>query len=117
MLSCVACDTDFVPADPRQKSCSPKCAQKVKPKHHKRWSLTKLYGITEAEWDAMFDAQGGCCKICNTHQSNLKKTLHVDHDHKTGRIRGLLCQKCNHGIGLFSDDPENLRRAAEYLHW
>lgn len=44
-----------------------------------------------------------------------KFKLHVDHDHVSGKMRGLLCQKCNHGIGLMGEDPDRLRRAARYL--
>lgn len=73
------------------------------------------YNITIDDYNMMFESQKGCCAICGRHQSEEKKALHVDHDHETGKIRGLLCQKCNHGIGLFNDNPELLRKAAQFL--
>lgn len=77
--------------------------------------LKRLYGITLEEYDALFDAQHGCCAICGKHQSILDRTLDVDHDHKTNRIRSLLCSHCNTVLGLMDDDPELLRKAAKYL--
>lgn len=78
-------------------------------------SLIKEYNITIHEYNAMFNNQNGCCAICNTHQSSLKRPLDVDHDHNTGKIRGLLCFKCNTGIGLLQEDPGILNKAIEYL--
>lgn len=69
------------------------------------------YGITEIERVEMIKAQDAKCKICN-----LKKRLHVDHDHKTGIIRGLLCFTCNIGISKFKDNLELLKKAAAYLN-
>lgn len=68
------------------------------------------YGITPEEYQAMSEAQDGKCAICHT-----RHRLVVDHCHKTMKVRGLLCQRCNKGIGLFLDDPIALRRAAKYL--
>lgn len=78
--------------------------------------LAKLYGITVADYDAMVEAQGNRCAICQTETITGNATYwHVDHDHATGRIRGLLCHYCNLGLGSFKDDPELLRRAVAYL--
>jgi hypothetical protein len=63
----------------------------------------------------MFEEQGGCCALCGKHQSELKKALHVDHDHKTGRVRKLLCAKCNLASGAFDDDIGLLSACIEYL--
>ncbi|MBA2280271.1 MAG: endonuclease VII domain-containing protein [Actinomycetota bacterium] len=62
----------------------------------------------------MLDAQGGGCAICGAAPARLA-SLHLDHDHHTGAIRGILCINCNQGIGKFGEDVERLRRAAEYL--
>lgn len=58
----------------------------------------------------MIETQGGTCAICVS-----ATPTHLDHDHETGRIRGVLCIPCNNGLGLFRDNPAALRRAAEYL--
>ncbi len=79
--------------------------------------LQRLYGITEDDYDEMYRAQRGCCWICGTHQSALKRRLSVDHDHDSGDVRALLCCKCNRGIGLLSDDPKTVQRAADYLRF
>ncbi|MFF7563466.1 endonuclease VII domain-containing protein [Streptomyces pseudovenezuelae] len=70
----------------------------------------RKYGITEARRDEMVASQMGLCVIC------LKApAVHVDHCHKTGRVRGVLCFNCNSGLGLLGDDPEAMYRAADYL--
>jgi len=63
----------------------------------------------------MFDDQEGKCFICKTHQSNLKKKLAVDHDHKTGKIRKLLCCKCNRTLGYLYEDIDTLKNMIKYL--
>lgn len=65
----------------------------------------------------MLSSQGGGCKICHAKQAipNNARAFHVDHDHSTGEIRGLLCQACNSSLGRFNDDPELLIRASKYL--
>ena len=77
--------------------------------------LQLTYGITIAEYEQIFYSQEGCCAICGKHQSEFKKRLHVDHDHKTGIVRGLLCSQCNHGIGNFEDSTDLLIKAVNYL--
>jgi hypothetical protein len=69
------------------------------------------YGITVEEFDAMVDENNGKCPIC------LEKTIrwHVDHDHKTGKVRGLLCNYCNPMLGMARENPETLLRAIQYL--
>jgi len=69
------------------------------------------HGITMDQFHAMFEAQGECCKICRLVMAR----PHIDHDHKTGRIRGLLCYQCNVAIGLLKDDPIRMRVAAAYV--
>ncbi len=59
--------------------------------------LQRNYGITQTEYEAMHVAQGGRCAICRT--LNEEEVLHVDHDHESGEVRGLLCRACNLGIG------------------
>jgi hypothetical protein len=72
------------------------------------------FGITADDVDALLAGQGGKCAICGDEPARAEG-WHVDHDHETGRIRGVLCQRCNHGIGLLDEDPARLRVAADYL--
>lgn len=82
--------------------------------------LVRQYGITESERTAIIEAQGGVCPICERTPMKRgafgsKLGFHIDHDHETGRIRGILCNDCNIGLGLFRDDPSILDRASRYL--
>jgi hypothetical protein len=77
--------------------------------------LIKRYGIGLEEYNELFDLQGGCCAICGIHQDKLTKSLSVDHDHNTGKIRSLLCQKCNLILGNAGDNIEVLMAAIKYL--
>jgi hypothetical protein len=76
-------------------------------------SLMYLYGLTVDGYNKLLKKQKGKCFICQQKPSN--KKLCVDHDHETGEVRGLLCDKCNRGLGLFDDSVERLQRAVEYL--
>lgn len=77
----------------------------------------RKYGITIERYESMLDEQGGVCAICRGSDNGDKSTgrFHVDHCHKTGKVRGLLCMSCNHGLGKFKDSIESLRSAAAYL--
>ncbi len=89
---------------------------------HERWRqahpraehqrhIRKLYGLTLAEYDILVLNQEGRCAICE----EASPRLDVDHCHRTGAVRSLLCHLCNRGLGLFRDDPQLLIRAVEYL--
>jgi len=80
-------------------------------KKRKSYGLRK-YGITLADYDAMLARQNGLCAIC---QKKPDRTLAVDHCHVTGRVRRLLCLRCNVGLGNFDDDPIRVLEAAAYL--
>jgi hypothetical protein len=71
--------------------------------------------MTLDDYDAMLAAQSGGCAICGTPPSVDGRALAVDHCHATGLVRGLLCRACNQGLGIFADDPQRLRKAANYL--
>ena len=81
--------------------------------------LMKTYNITLDTYHIMLAEQGGKCKICGalSPQTAWGELFRVDHCHKTGRIRGLLCDGCNMGLGSFRDNPSALRAAAEYLEY
>jgi len=67
-------------------------------------------------YNELFVSQNGCCFICGTHAENAYKGLHIDHDHNSGEIRGLLCHKCNTALGLFQDNVDFLKIAIVYLN-
>ena len=73
------------------------------------------YGLTVSGYDELLVLQGGRCAICFTLPPDLGPVLHVDHCHKSGRVRGLLCHNCNTGIGSLREDPDILRSAISYL--
>lgn len=80
------------------------------------YRLLVSYGLTPAGFEALEKAQSGLCAICRQPETaKRRRRLSVDHDHKTGAVRGLLCGNCNKGIGCLKDSPELLARAMEYL--
>jgi len=83
------------------------CAERVR-----RCQLER-YGLTPEDYDRLLRDQNGVCVICGRPPQ--RKRLHVDHDHETGVVRGLLCYRCNTGIGLFGDSVDRLLGAAHYL--
>lgn len=76
-----------------------------------------LYGLNKSAFDAMLDAQGGRCAVClvTLTRGRGRTAAHLDHDHKTGQPRGILCQACNLALGHLKDDVAILRRAVQYL--
>lgn len=85
-------------------------------------ALKIKYNLTLEEYNVMLDSQNGVCKIClkaETQKSNKNgkvDSLRVDHCHTTNKVRGLLCSKCNFGIGQFNDNVNLLKSAINYLH-
>lgn len=100
---------------PERVKAQSKRYQKKHPNVVKSGRLKYRYGIDLVEYNRMFVSQNGCCKICGVHQSELKKSLSVDHCHTTSKVRGLLCYKCNHILGLAKDDTNILKAAINYL--
>lgn len=89
------------------------------PDHYRDKELQKSFGITLAQYHEMSAAQGHVCAICNKPETATRNgkplALHVDHDHKTGNVRSLLCSNCNVALGMFCDDPDVMRNAIVYL--
>ena len=86
-----------------------------KPKSRKEFKLKYIHGISTDEYNIMFEEQKGRCAICDRPQSEFKRSLAVDHNHETGMIRGLLCNKCNLVLGVLEDNINFLNRAKAYL--
>ena len=82
---------------------------------NRRTGLLRSYGLTVEQYDAMAAAQGGLCAICGEREEGRNGFLYVDHCHATNWIRGLLCSRCNHGIGHMRDNATLLRAAAAYV--
>jgi hypothetical protein len=83
---------------------------------HRRRGRLKAYGLTPEEYEAMSAEQGHACKICKQGPVGRGQGLHVDHDHMTGRVRGLLCTRCNLMIGCALDDPKVLEAGVRYIN-
>jgi len=98
--------------------------EKTKTYNKERWLKVKdakphlkaIYGITLEEYSLMFEKQEGCCSGCKKHRSTLKSDLCVDHCHTTGKVRGLLCAKCNTALGMIEDNTNTLLNLITYLN-
>lgn len=77
----------------------------------RRWR----YGLDDEAFKDLLESQGGVCAICTATLEPGKSSMHVDHCHETGQVRGLLCGTCNVGLGLFTEDVEKLLNAVSYL--
>lgn len=106
---CHSCKAILNP--PKTKSHKPIDKDQIRNYHYKR-----SYDLTLDQYNQMFEDQKGCCLTCGTHQSLLSKALAVDHCHKSGRVRGLLCTFCNTALGLVKDNSETLLKMAKYIH-
>lgn len=121
---------------PRDKWCSIKCKDNNRERNPKRveqrkknsaewrsWNkqyrreymLKYTYGITHEQYEELLDKQKRCCAICGDHESKFKRAMHVEHDHKTMEIQGIVCYKCNTHLLGRNRDPELFYKAAEYL--
>lgn len=77
--------------------------------------LKRMYGIDSNEFDALYMIQHGRCGICNKFLGHDTSKMQLDHNHKTGQIRLILCPQCNSGLGFFKDNIESLKSAVKYL--
>jgi hypothetical protein len=115
---------DFVRNRTQPDGMHNECKACMRTRHHEAFRKNpyrhlRQYGLDKDGYDTMLATQGGVCAICGCEPRRRKGQrdvlLHVDHDHATGKVRGLLCFNCNGGLGKFKDTPEHLIRAAEYL--
>ena len=109
---CEICGQPFLAKDCRGRWCQT-C---VPPLDQEANGLARLYGLSRPAYDALVEAQGGRCKICGRTPSGQRnfKRLHVDHNHETGEVRGLLCPRCNVAVG-FVESHENIEEVVDYL--
>lgn len=103
---CVFCEKPYR----RQRRDSYACSGRCRDRYRQAQRLG-IKGLNERSLAEAMQSQNNCCAICRATGS----TLATDHDHQSGAFRGFLCGRCNRGIGFLKDDPEILRRAAEYL--
>ena len=87
-----------------------------KTKELKKWqTIERKYKITKEDFNNMLESQGGKCAICGDENIN-QWTLNIDHCHKTGKIRGILCNLCNTALGSFKEDISLIKNAINYLN-
>jgi hypothetical protein len=113
---CVGCDGKKGPKYAAKKFCG-HCTIKVRKANREAAHaarILKVYGITREQYDALYALQGGCCALCQ-RATGVSKKLAVDHDHATGKVRGLLCGTCNKIVGHARDDEMFFKRGYWYL--
>jgi len=84
------------------------------PEYYKELNLQRNFKLIIDQYNKLLEDQNSKCAICG-RDNNVKKALAVDHNHKTGKIRGLLCHNCNIGLGVFNDNPLILIKVVKYL--
>lgn len=114
--ACSMCGEQFSPKAPSEHYCSEVCKNRGLQNRY----FLRVYGISVDKYEEMFTEQVGLCKICETEGFVMDATRHkmklvVDHCHKTGVVRGLLCHNCNRGLGLLQDSTKALQNAISYL--
>lgn len=109
---CTGCGDSFIPETPGQRYCSGLCSEKVRKSKSYVKNKSPQY-LVPGEYAQRLETQGGGCAVCQRPPNGRK--LCVDHDHRTGVVRGLLCSTCNTAIGLLQDDYATVVNAARYL--
>jgi len=109
----------YARATPHKRAAAHKKRLERRPDHIKEHKLKWRYGLSKGQYDQLFASQGFKCAICGAKENVLKNgkkmRFYVDHCHKSGKVRGLLCLRCNSGIGYLGDNPQKVRAAAQYL--
>lgn len=104
---CEWCLKTFAPHHNDAACCSRSCVHALQ--------VLRRHGLTADEYRGMLDRQSGCCASCGDGLGDGRRDRHIDHDHNTGKVRGILCPPCNLMLGHAKDDPRRLRAAADYL--
>lgn len=113
MIFCARCNTSREPEDFHRNASKPSGFEATCKLCALDRKLIRRYGIDRFEYQVMLASQDGMCAICLKPAG--KRTLHVDHCHTQGHVRGLLCSNCNRAIGLLGDNPDVMVRAASYV--
>jgi predicted nucleic acid-binding Zn ribbon protein len=121
--SCLVCGTDIRHRRTHAKYCSNTCGMVAHrdrdPERRREYLIKCLYGMTPGDFDRLFNAQGRACAICRITDPEIprgkRQQWKVDHCHETGAIRGILCSKCNWGLGMFNEDSNVMQSAINYL--
>lgn len=113
---CTICRTRYTPEQEREraKEYRAKIPKEVLIETWRRSKLKAAHGLTPAQFDEKLLSQGGVCYICKGQPTG-KKVFYVDHNHTTGKIRDLLCGRCNSAIGMIREDVETLEKIKKYL--
>ena len=90
--------------------------EKKNPERVRNWRLKNGHGISLDTYNALLNAQGNVCAICSRTEISKQGNLHVDHNHLTGKVRGLLCTKCNTSLGLMDENISLIYKLIEYLN-
>lgn len=99
-----------------QKLCFRRQPLEKKTRQARKWQRSYLYGLSEEQFKSLHSKQEGKCAICSTPEREcVRQVLYVDHNHKTGEVRGLLCSHCNSAIGQFKESAELLTKAISYV--
>lgn len=120
-MKCKHCDGEHIQNQREiRKNAHTRVCSKYKPHNHTGLKkpdmrIRNRFGITLDQYNSMLEAQGYTCAICRKSDEVEGRRLAIDHCHTTGKIRGLLCGKCNRGLGLFNDKEELLEEAIKYL--
>ena len=115
---CKVCTKPVITTDARKQYCSSYCKQKFNRRgiKQRQYSLKHMFNLTLDQYNEMLRKVKNQCEICETKFDNLKFRPCVDHDHQTNKIRGILCNNCNAGLGFFAESHDILQRANAYAN-
>ena len=111
LTSCIPCTTEMKKESEKALRSNPQWKQALRDRR-----IKNTYGLTPDTYNVMYAQQLGCCDICGSEEKDVTGArLHIDHDHDTGEVRGLLCSNCNRGLGMLKDSSEIINKAVAYL--
>ena len=114
MQNCTVCNVNINSFSMYKDKCH-SCYKKSQREFATAFYREKNTGCSLELYNELYEKQKGCCAICGKHSTELKRALSADHCHKYKFVRGLLCGKCNTGLGMFNDDIELFFKAIKYI--